>query len=207
MTHATSVRAGPDGFAFLQAGPLLDTDLELVCPDWCWIDDVLTACRHPLTDAQDSEHAATTREQLEHLIQIAPQGHEPGNPQTGRSPTYHFWIRLRPEFSPPVPMAGNVTLRVGHTADLKLYFGHIGYGVYPPARGHHYAARACRLLFDLARAHGLNPLWITTDPKNIASRRTCELLGATLVDIVHIPRHHILYDRGQRQKCRYRIDL
>jgi tagatose 1,6-diphosphate aldolase len=198
---------GPNGVAFVDPGPLIDAELELVPPSARWIEDVLAACRHPLTHADDPEHAQTTRSQLEYAVQAAPHGHDHGDPQTGCVPTYYFWMRLRPESYPPVPMAGSISLRIGQIDDVVMYFGNIGYNVYPPARGRQYAARACRLLFELARHHALHPLWITTDPANLASRRTCELLGGTLVDIVNLPRHHILYQRGQRQKCRYQIDL
>jgi tagatose 1,6-diphosphate aldolase len=88
-----------------------------------------------------------------------------------------------------------------------MYAGNIGYGVYPPARGHHYAERACRLLLRLARAHGMKRLWITCNPDNIASKRTCERLGCTLGGIVTVPTGHPLYLRGDREKCRYWLDL
>jgi len=45
----------------------------------------------------------------------------------------------------------------------------------------------------LARSHDLNPLWITCNPDNIASRRTCELAGATLVEIVDLPENTDMY--------------
>jgi tagatose 1,6-diphosphate aldolase len=108
---------------------------------------------------------------------------------------------------PPVRIAGGIGLRIGNTRDLELYYGHVGYNVFPPARGNHYAERACRLLLPLARAHGLRRLWITCNPDNLASRRTCERLGCTMVDLVHVPAGHPLHLRGEREKCRYRLDL
>jgi predicted acetyltransferase len=102
---------------------------------------------------------------------------------------------------------GGISLRVGDTNHVTHYAGHLGYGVAAEFRGHHYAARSCRLLLPLARAHDINPLWITCNPDNWASRRTCELAGATLVEIVDLPEHTDMYKRGERQKCRYRIDL
>jgi tagatose 1,6-diphosphate aldolase len=195
------------GFRFIDAGSLVDGELELVVPERRWIEGVLEACRHPLTAEVDARYATTGHRELEQFVAAAPGGHEPGDAKSGRSPSYHFWMHLRPGYSAAVPIGGGISLRIGHTTDLELYYGHIGYHVYPPARGHHYAARSCRLLFELARHHGLRPLWITTDPENIASRRTCELIGGILVDIVDVPRHHVLYARGQRRKCRYRIEL
>jgi tagatose 1,6-diphosphate aldolase len=79
--------------------------------------------------------------------------------------------------------------------------------VYPPARGRHYAERAARLLLPLARRHGMSELWITCNPDNAASRRTCERLGGELVEIVPIPPDHAFYSRGERAKCRYLIRL
>lgn len=103
--------------------------------------------------------------------------------------------------------AGNINLRVGNTPSIVLYAGHIGYGVYPPYRGRHYAERACRLLAPLARAHGLATLWLTTNPDNAASRRTCERLGAKLIQTLPLPEDHDLYRIGEREKCRYRWDI
>jgi tagatose 1,6-diphosphate aldolase len=63
------------------------------------------------------------------------------------------------------------------------------------------------LLLPLARRHGLKDLWITCNPDNLASRRTCELAGAEFVEIVDLPANSGMYRRGDRQKCRYRLDL
>jgi len=102
---------------------------------------------------------------------------------------------------------GRIELRIGNTHHIVMYGGHIGYTVVPEYRGHHYAARACRLLMPLARSHGLKTLWITCNPDNIASRRTCELLGARLVEIVDLPASTDMYKAGECQKCRYRLDI
>jgi tagatose 1,6-diphosphate aldolase len=59
----------------------------------------------------------------------------------------------------------------------------------------------------LARRHGLYALWITCNPENVASRRTCELTGAEFVEIVDLPPESDMYERGERRKCRYRLDL
>ena len=127
----------------------------------------------------------------------------PPDPTKSYAPMYRFEM-----YSSALAQAmGIIDLRVGHTRYLERYVGHIGYRVEPEHRGHHYAARSCRLLFPLARLHGLNPLWITCDPDNLASRRTCELIGASLVGIVKVPHHTELYRLGQCWKCRYRIDL
>jgi tagatose 1,6-diphosphate aldolase len=106
-----------------------------------------------------------------------------------------------------VGIAGAIGFRIGSNHTIEMYYGHFGYHVYPPARGHHYAERACRLLLPLAYRHGLRTLWITCNPDNYASRRTCERLGARLVSIVPVPEEDALYVRGDREKCRYSLDL
>ena len=101
---------------------------------------------------------------------------------------------------------GTINLRVGNNANTK-YGGHIGYGVIEKYQGNHYVARSCRLLFPLAKKHGINPVWITCNPENIASRRTCELAGGELVEILVLPENTEQYKLGNRKKCRYRFDL
>jgi predicted acetyltransferase len=127
----------------------------------------------------------------------------PADASKGHAPMYRFEMRN----TAAQQAMGAIDLRVGHTLHLERYAGHIGYRVEPEHRGHHYAARSCRLLFPLALQHGLDPLWITCDPGNLASRRTCELVGGTLVGIVSVPRNSELYLLGQYRKCRYRVNF
>ncbi|HEY8750186.1 MAG TPA: GNAT family N-acetyltransferase [Tepidisphaeraceae bacterium] len=200
-------------FQFLDPGPLIDGELELVPPDPQWFDDLLDACAHPLTVEQAPDEARTSHKQLEQFLRIAPWGHEPSDTAAGRVPQYHFWMRIRPDSGlaassmPPVRIAGGIGLRIGRARNVEMYYGHLGYHVYPPARGRRYAERACRLLFPLARRHGLKTVWITCNPDNFASRRTCERLGGVLISIVAVPDDDPLYARGELEKCRYRIDL
>lgn len=102
---------------------------------------------------------------------------------------------------------GRLSLRIGHSEHIEMYAGHIGYSVDPPYRGRRLAARSCLLILPLARAHGINPLWITCNPENAASRRTCEIIGSTLVETVPIPPSDPLYRWDTKWKCRYRVDL
>lgn len=118
-----------------------------------------------------------------------------------RVPTYRFDMRVGDE------RIGSATLRAGINDYLERYAGQIGYGVDFVFRGNRYAARTCLLLFHLARAHRLATLWITCNPENVASRRTCEIVGGELIDIVDVPPEVDLYREGDRQKCRYRVRL
>ena len=126
-----------------------------------------------------------------------------GSRSLGLAPNYAFDMK----HTDTGEHMGEIDLRLSNSHHITHYAGHIGYGVVGAFRGHHYAARACRLLLPLAKLHGLSPLWITCNPDNVASRKTCEHLGATLTEIVALPPNSDLYQRGEREKCRYRIDL
>ena len=125
------------------------------------------------------------------------------DPTKGYVPAYRFLMRRVGTRD----RIGYIDLRVGETHRLRMYGGHLAYGIEPAYRGHRYAARACRLLFPLARRHGMSELWVTCNPDNAASRRTCELAGAVLVEIVDLPEDIDMYQDGDRQKCRYRVSL
>jgi predicted acetyltransferase len=192
-------------FAFLDPGPLVDRELRLVPPDARVIDDVLFASNHPLTrlDAATAD-VTLTRQKLLDFLAAAPRGRQGGDPGRGLVPAYHFWMRLEEGVGdPPISIAGGMGLRIGNTREIELYSGNVGYHVYPPARGRHYAERAVRLVLPLARRHGMEHLWITCNPDNTASRRTCERLGARLVDVVQLPKDHPFRARGETAKCRY----
>ena len=101
---------------------------------------------------------------------------------------------------------GRCDLRFGHNA--KTYIGgNIGYSVDEAYRGHHYAAKACRLLFGLAKRHGFDHLFITCDPENAPSYKTCEAVGGKLLEIAAVPEDDELYERGMRKVCVFRFDL
>ena len=127
----------------------------------------------------------------------------PGSPRAGYVPAYRF----RMAYVGQDEEVGRIELRIGNTHHIVTHAGHIRYRVNPEHRGHGHAARACRLLLPLARRHNLKTLWITCNPDNIASRRTCELAGAIFVEIVDLPESTDMYQRGERRKCRYRLDL
>lgn len=123
--------------------------------------------------------------------------------EKGLVPSYHFKICL---LSDKIEV-GLCDFRVGH--NKKLYFGgNIGYTVYEPYRGNHYAGKACRLLLGLARKHDMKYIYITCNPENYASRKTCEYAGGILVTIADLPPDNDMYiEDGERQKCIYRFDL
>ena len=117
-------------------------------------------------------------------------------------PAYHFHIYdLKGN-----PM-GVCDLRIGYCENL-YYGGHIGYLIDELYRGHHYAAKACRLLFKLAKKHGMDHLYITCDPDNLPSRKTCEHLHGELLEIATLPENNDMrIENGDTQKCVFRFNL
>jgi predicted acetyltransferase len=152
----------PSYFHFLDAGPLSEGDLSLVCV----------------------------------------RTHVP-NPRKGRVAAYTFEMRIAGHDG----SAGRIAFRAQNNRLMEMYRGNLGYDVEPDHRGHHYAERGVRLLLPFIARHGFKAVWLTTDPDNGASRRTCERLGAVLVGTVDVPETEEMYARGERVKCRYRLDL
>lgn len=122
-------------------------------------------------------------------------------PERDFVPSYTFDICL-----PDGTAIGGCNLRIGHNA--RTYVGgNIGYHIDEPYRGHRYAAKACKLLFELARRHGMDHMFITCVPDNVASARTCELAGGQFVEIAPIPEDDDMYLQGKRQVKVYRFEL
>ena len=126
----------------------------------------------------------------------------PGNPEKNWVPAYHFHI---------CDLDGNIIgscdLRVGYTDGL-YYGGHIGYCIQEEYRGHHYATKACKLLFSLAKQHNMDYLYITYNPDNPASRKTLESLHGEFLGIVDLPEDSDMRQTaGETKKCIFRFDL
>lgn len=124
------------------------------------------------------------------------------NKEKGYVPAYYFEI-VRCDDDIEV---GKCDLRVGHNYNTK-YGGNIGYEIFEPYRGNHYASKACKLLFLLARKHKMSNVIITCDPDNIASRKTCEYSGAELIEIINVPSWNEMYKIGRRKTCQYKVEL
>ena len=101
---------------------------------------------------------------------------------------------------------GKIRLRIASAVALR-YPGHIGFEVARRFRGCRNAARSGQLFLPLAYAHGLKAVWLSVDPKNTASEKTCQIIGAKYVETVRIPRDHEMYLDGSRYCRRYRLSL
>ncbi len=124
-----------------------------------------------------------------------------GDPAKNWVPAYHFHICGRGG-----AVMGRCDLRIGYNDNL-YYGGRIGYTVFPEYRGRHVAGKACLLLFELAKRHGMDHLYITCSPENIASARTCEYAGGRLVEIAELPEGNDMRQSGETRKRIYRFDL
>ncbi len=122
----------------------------------------------------------------------------PAEPAKGFLPVYNWDIR---RIEDDVKM-GEFGLKIG---EPPPHLGHIRCRVFPDFRGHHVAARACRLIIPLARRHGINPVRITCRENNVASRRSAELAGAVLHRIVEAPEGYEDWTGPVRTKCDYHL--
>lgn len=123
------------------------------------------------------------------------------NEKRGWVPAYYFAVYDREGNK-----VGECDLRIGHN-DNTYYGGNIGYTVFLPYRGKHYAAKACKLLFELARMHGMEYLYISCDPDNVASRKTCEYAGGEFVETAILPEENEMRKNGEIAKCIFRFVL
>jgi predicted acetyltransferase len=103
--------------------------------------------------------------------------------------------------------AGEIRLRLADTPQLVYSGGHIGFGVEKEFQGRRFAARAVRLVLPVAAKAGMDTVWITTDPTNIASKRSIEIAGGVFIDERERPVDHKMYEVGYRRVLRYRFDL
>ncbi|MBE5949951.1 MAG: GNAT family N-acetyltransferase [Lachnospiraceae bacterium] len=119
--------------------------------------------------------------------------------EKGWVPAYYFAICNQEGIK-----MGVCDLRIGHNDNL-YYGGNIGYSISEEYRGHHYAGKACLLLFELAKMHQLEYVIITCNPDNYASRKTCEYAGGELLEIVELPEGNNMKERGDTEKCIYKF--
>ena len=117
-------------------------------------------------------------------------------PEKSYVPMYNFAICKGGE------KIGEINLRIGYTDGL-YYGGQIGYAINEAHRGNNYAAKACKLVANVAKAHGMVKLLITNNHTNTASMRVCEKLGAKFIRLVRLPEWTLLYQEGQRYENIY----
>lgn len=115
------------------------------------------------------------------------------------SPEYRFNILLHSTDT----IIGHINVRIGDDESLEYYYGHIGYGIDESYRGNQYSVKACKLAKQVLLDNSVKRVIITCDPENKASRKTCERIGAVLLDVIEIPEDSEAYSEDESQKCRY----
>ncbi len=125
-----------------------------------------------------------------------------GNPYPSDAPKAHVFNIIVPEMKRVV---GRCEYRYEEGEDL-YYYGHVGYVIYPPYRGHAFAYQACKKMFAyLYQKKGLHEYIITCNPDNIASKKTILRLNGQYLKTFDIPADHELFALGDYQKECYRI--
>lgn len=132
------------------------------------------------------------------VIDLIPIHFTPPDPSMGFGREQIWRITLHNQKSE----IGQISYRNGESRCI-YYFGHIGYHIDEPFRGHHYARRACILLEHEIRISGKCSVVITCDPDNEPSRRTCIGLGCLFEGITDVPEDIRRKYEISPVKCRY----
>jgi predicted acetyltransferase len=103
-------------------------------------------------------------------------------------------------------VVGKISVRIGNNYH-SYYNGHIGYEIDKEYRGSNYAYKACKLVLQVAKAHGMSELILTCDESNIASYKTIEKLGAQLIEIVKPPEDYFAYRENMERQRIYKLQL
>ena len=101
---------------------------------------------------------------------------------------------------------GKISVRIDNNYH-SYYNGNIGYEIDKEYRGNNYAYNACKLVLQVAKAHGMNELILTCDESNIASYKTIEKLGADLIEIVKPPEDYFAYREDMEKQRIYKLCL
>lgn len=120
----------------------------------------------------------------------------------GALPFYWWNIVLKEEDK----AIGKISFRIGY--NYHAYFnGNIGYEVDEAYRGNHYALLACQLVLQCAQFHKMGKIYLTCDYDNIASYKTIEKLGATLVEETVPPKDYLFYYDGIVKQKIYELEV
>lgn len=98
-------------------------------------------------------------------------------------------------------VVGRVEYRFETGIDI-LYYGHVGYVIYLPYRGHRFAQKACEAMARVIKQRHpeIKSMMITCNPDNLSSKQTILNLGAVFIQRVDVDKSHELYDLGDVQK-------
>ena len=116
----------------------------------------------------------------------------------------YYWYEIIPKaLNKPV---GKISIRLGDNYH-SYYNGHIGYEVDEEYRGHGYSYQAAKMVLPVAKAYGMERIYLVCDEGNTASYKTIEKLGAELVEKVVPPKDYFgWYEEIPVQRI-YRLEL
>ena len=103
-------------------------------------------------------------------------------------------------------IVGKISIRIGNNYH-SYYNGNIGYEIDKEYRGNNYSYKACKLVLQVAKTHGMDELILTCDESNIASYKTIEKLGAELVEIVKPPKDYFAYRENMEKQRIYKLHI
>ncbi|MEG1256124.1 GNAT family N-acetyltransferase [Clostridium sp.] len=126
----------------------------------------------------------------------------PSNEEKGYVPAYKYKINIH-NLNDSI---GDIDIRIGYNENT-YYGGHVGYSIENSYRGNNYASKACKIIKQIAIAHGKDRLIITCNPDNFRSRMTCEKVGLKLREIIDLPPHNEMYQCWEKQKCIYECGI
>lgn len=132
------------------------------------------------------------------VIDLKIEDKTPPNKEKGFVPAYKYRITLHNSDD----SIGIISIRIGYS-DSLYYAGHIGYEIKEAYRGNNYASKACKIVKQVAIAHGMDSLIITCNPDNVPSQKTCEKAGLKLREIADVPPHNEMYRNGRKRMCIY----
>lgn len=96
--------------------------------------------------------------------------------QAGWVPATHLW------YVDGTTFLGRLSIRHRLTPWLRDYGGHVGYDVRPSARRQGHATRMLQRALPWCRDLGIDPVLVTCDLDNVASRRVIEHAGGVFDD-------------------------
>lgn len=115
-----------------------------------------------------------------------------------------YWYEIIPKaLNKPV---GKISIRLGNNYH-SYYNGHIGYEVDEKYRGNGYSCQAAKLVFRVAKEHGMDFLYLVCDEDNVASYKTIEKLGGVLLEITVPPKDYFGWYEGHPAQRIYKLDI
>lgn len=116
----------------------------------------------------------------------------------------YYWYEIIPKaLNKPV---GKISIRLGDNYH-SYYNGHIGYEVDEEYRGHGFSYQAAKMVLPVAKAYGMERIYMVCDEDNTASYKTIEKLGAELVEKVVPPKDYFGWYEGMPVQKIYRLEI